>query len=55
MVTVRLKQSNQGFLIALFPLFSIAPYMFFLIFFMIDKTDEFQMLFFIVQDACLHS
>ncbi|CAK9088340.1 Uncharacterized protein SCF082_LOCUS41716 [Durusdinium trenchii] len=37
------------FLIALFPLFSIAPYMFFLIFFMIDKTDEFQMLFFIVQ------
>ncbi|CAJ1362617.1 unnamed protein product [Effrenium voratum] len=37
------------FFIALCPLFSIAPYMFLLIFLVIDKSDEFQLLFFILQ------
>lgn len=36
-------------IIAAFPLFSLPAYFFLIIFFIIDKTDEFQLLFFILQ------
>ena len=46
---VRNAQVFPEAIIAAFPLFSLPAYLFLIIFFIIDKTDEFQLLFFILQ------